>query len=410
MGFRNTSGGSDRSRRTFLKNAAAATTVGLVGLSGCTGQQAADTPTPAVRTVVQTKVVEETRVVERTLTPEPDELAEWRKMASERAFEELKGNEQLNYYTSARDQNYLAMRTSNLGDTLRQAWVADAELYQPLVGNINSIAGSRGDLVTRYAQENQAGRQIMDLLEGGAGSAIAEGVPFGDVTQVPTTGVIPEDNVVPFGGTPQQVALYLFPFGPSVNTEEAAFMPESYEDILDDEFAGNAIIADFTPPPDSVIALLLNQGEDYLRQVADQQPQFVASLFDQVRRTAQGEAKLAWQCLGSQAIQFQNRGLPIELAPNNELWVWAAQWMQIAENPPHPWAARLYTDFLIRPEHRFIQTGRIGSMSLDFGDANPNRLLNLFDPDENEVWSAKKYPDSVNTLLDQYLAAMGAPV
>lgn len=388
-------------RRKALKILGAGSVAGLAGCTGGgDGGDGGSTPA-STSTPMATE--------DPNLSPE-EQLAEWRKKASEEAAKELQGGEKLNFYTSSRDQAYLAARTTELASTLEQTWVEDADLYEPLVDSINNIQGSRGDLVTRYAQENQSGNQIMDLLDGGAGSAIAEGVPFGDVSQVPTTSLLPDGVIVEYDGKPLQVGQYLFPFGVAYNTEEASFAPETYEDVLDPEFSNNSIIADFTPPPDSAIPVLLTQGEDYLKSIADQKPQFVESLFDQVRKTAQGDAKLAWQCLGAQAIQFQNDGLPIELASNNKMWKWAAQWMQFAEEPAHPWAARLFADFLIRPEHKHIQTGRIGSLSLDTKAANPNNLLELFNPEENQIWSAGKYDKSVNELLDQYLEAIGAPV
>lgn len=380
-----------KSRRRFIQ---AAVATGIISTAGCQGDGDGDTPTDAP---------DDSTPVPTTAgsmgTPEPADMdpEQWREHAAEQAAAELDG-EELEVWSAIQDEEY-----QNAITTERDF----SGPYDVFNGNLEVVDGSRGSLATRFAREQQADSLTCDVMVGELG-AVTPQVDLQTLTAVPGYQATP-DNMQ---ATDSLVGYQLMPWGTSYNPERVNQVPEGYDDFLRDEFAGSEIGTDVSPPGAALIPTLETQGVEYLEQLGEQDISFVDSSFVGTQSLAQGEYKLFFGQFINFTLSFQEQDLPVEIVSNPDVWHMGAQILSSPDPANHPWAARLFIDYMTNPEHKEdVQAGRLGTMSADGTVANPQSVTDLYNPEEDQVWHSGTWGFEATTdLINEGIQALGAPV
>jgi ABC-type Fe3+ transport system substrate-binding protein len=216
----------------------------------------------------------------------------------------------------------------------------------------------RGDsraLVLKSLTEQRARRVIGDIVEstGGAEALTKAGAvqPFAS----PSAASFPASYIDPKG---MWIASRLDYFGMAYNTKaiSAADVPKTYDQLLDPKWKG-AISwrADSEVGAPLFIASVLRsmgkeKGEDYLKRLAAQRVvNYAGSARALVDRVGEGEYKLALFIYAHHPLISKAKGAALDtqmLEPVPS----TVSTIQLAKNPPHPYAAMLFIDFMLSKE------------------------------------------------------------
>jgi ABC-type Fe3+ transport system substrate-binding protein len=216
----------------------------------------------------------------------------------------------------------------------------------------------RGDsraLMLKALTERRANRIIGDIFESTGG---AEGLIKARAVQAfysPSASTLPPNYLDPNG---MWIASRLDYFGTAYNTRQvsAADVPKTYEELLDPTWkdaiawrAGSEIGAPLFIT--SVMRTMgKEKGEAYLKKLSAQRiVNYAGSARALVDRVGEGEYKLALFIYAHHPIISKAKGAAldtqmIEPVPS------AVSTIQLAKNPPHPYAAMLFIDFVLSKE------------------------------------------------------------
>lgn len=373
-------------RRKLLKSTGTLITAGLAGCSGGGSDGSGNKARGTTTTASQTK--------EEDLSPQ-----EWRKLASEKAAEELKG-EKLVYYMTSREETYRDM-LENIPDGF-----PDSEIYEPLSGKISMVSGGSSESAQKYIREyNAEGQTKVDVL-GLSLLSISNQVEFGNLTPVPAFRNSPDyAKVGNFRGSQ-----HLFAAGLNYNSDLVSDPPTSYEELVNRDDLKDEIFADFTPATDVIGAHMVKHDDSWFEKFNQQSPKLIKSGWGITKRTGQGQGKIAFHGWLPHAFRGDREGLPLDYVKSPEVWHWRGKPIFMSAQPPHPWAAKLFIDMHLRPEAP-TQAPRPGSISVDASQGKPNEITDIFN---GEVWNIKKVKeklgmDSAPEINKRYQKLINAP-
>jgi ABC-type Fe3+ transport system substrate-binding protein len=326
-------------------------------------------------------------------TPAVSELSTeaWRELASEKAAEE---------------GGTVVIASSDKNDGVKEK-VYDADfsgfdgVYEPL--SVEPILGQSGELSQRFGREYQADERNIDILEDNGVPLLAEDGMFVELGDVPGFVQAPDDVKVPpyIGGKARQIWGGLY-----YNTELVSDPPRTYEDLLDERWADGKILLDWTPYPSVGYALLEILGEEYLQKLGEQEPKFEASAFAAQQVVAQGDALVHPFGLLALMYRVKNQGGPLAFVDNPDLFIPAVKSIGISDKARHPWSAKLFLDWLMRPENEAVQAAALGYVSLYGNVSTPPEFKDVVSG--VEAWT-DDIPGGSAAVLDRFAGALGAP-
>ena len=219
---------------------------------------------------------------------------------------------------------------------------------------------STGSLATRYASERDAGVVNADLISLADPNFIALGAADGWFVPVSADTLPALTDLDPQWIENGAVTSSLSMLGFSYNTDEVGDTPpQSWEDLLDPAYQGRIIMGDPRNVP-SFMALfrILREelGDDYLSQLAAQQPVVVPSVVPATQQLAAGEVAIVVPNVLTVVRVLREEGAPIEfIAPDlttgNEFET------VLSEGADSPNAALCFLSFLLTTEGQIAYNG-----------------------------------------------------
>ncbi|MGP1667419.1 MAG: ABC transporter substrate-binding protein [Rhodanobacter sp.] len=127
--------------------------------------------------------------------------------------------------------------------------------------------------------------------------------------------------------------------------------PKDWKDLLDPKWAGGLSVKSANSGLQHTTWYELREvlGKDYWERFAKQKPRAFDSYVQQYDRLSNGEDKLTVTAQYSGFLEFKAKGAPIEfIAPPTGLPA-GPEVIGVANNAPHPQAARLFLDWFLSP-------------------------------------------------------------
>ncbi|GAA1827309.1 extracellular solute-binding protein [Pseudonocardia ailaonensis] len=144
----------------------------------------------------------------------------------------------------------------------------------------------------------------------------------------------------------------IVPFGVAYNTSLIPNPPKDFSTLLDPALKGQIGLFDGASPAASDLYAFLEKnygGEDFLKKLAAQQPQFFPSVAPTLQALTSGEIAIT-DYASSVAVQdLVDQGAPVKFVPTKPQW--AIQFYTYIPNwAKHPNAAQVLYDFMASPE------------------------------------------------------------
>lgn len=238
----------------------------------------------------------------------------------------------------------------------------------------NAQAGWPQPLAAADAFEKKYGIKV-DMLQVRGGEMIerirvevTNNQNSGDVVMMGSTGLVPmagqgllqKHDPLPAEGalalkpwTPEEVPVFSVTYGIAVNTNlvPEGERPKSWKDLTDPKWKAAIVSDEMTVPSggQSWFAVMLDTfGEDYHKQMAQQDLQYDRSIRDKAMRVARGEFKYSIPFNMAELSDLQ--GLPLAGIIPEEGAVYTPIAVSMIRNSRHPNAAMLFMNYLISPE------------------------------------------------------------
>lgn len=378
---------TNRSKRAFLK------TAGLVAfggsIAGCTGQDGSSGDGGGQQTT-------QSGGGQQTTDEGPMSTEEWRKEASRQAAKELEDG----------PLEYHAARGAS--DAFKEIVLnRDFEgVYEPLTNNIEQVVG--GDttqMSSKYARLMASGNAGMDVMQFRVAPLVAEGVPFGDLTEIPSFQELDDGLKTP----PHIAPLRLSAYGLDYNPEVMPNPPTTLDGVL--ELGEGEVAIDYTPSAVAVGYVIAKKSEDYIRRLGEIPPVMHTSNRGMTQACGEGQFAVAFMGSLGAAYDYREQGLSVTPVENPDLWVWYKRQLSMSAEPKKPWAAKLFIDFKLNSAFPETQTIENGSIAFDFSTAKPQEALELFPSDaDKKLWSLEDFDRDAATLVKRYQELTGAPV
>lgn len=383
-------------RRRFLKSVGAVVVGGSI--AGCTGgSDGGDGGGGGSTTTSQPTTTAGGGSTTTTEMSAEEQRQAWREMAAEEAASELEGDETLKFWTQQSSEEFTNKLTQD----------ANFEgVYEVLDGNVEGIQGAKDTMIQRYIRGvASSGTQDMEVFNMSFGELVNAGIKLGDMSEIP--GYQQIDDHLKYEGVLGPLALRALGLG--YNTELVSPPPSGWSDLTSERFAGKKITIDFTPSADTAAAFLAwkpdKWGEEYVRAIGEQDPIMIRSSFKTTLDTSNGDAWAAFPSVLNHVYRFSSGGAPIDFVRDPEEVIWTLSSLGMAHNPKHPWAAKLYIDWVMtHPEQQ--TAGLAGYMSTDTSVANPPDLLDTYN---GEALIAPEVTDDPAAVRKRFQELIGAP-
>jgi len=235
-----------------------------------------------------------------------------------------------------------------MAEGFRDAYGIELE-YQRLVGP---------DLTARYAAEAEAGAFAADVaLLGSSPDATAQDwISKGWVEPLADVGLPAYDEFPADFKSANTAVISLQPWGIIYNTDmvDADAVPTSFEDLTGEVFSGQILIAD--PRATNAYlpiysAIQEAYGDEWFAAMTGQDLRWFEGGTPASQALAAGEGSVMALGVSTQAFGLQAAGAPIEIAiPDLTAGVETHVALTVADDAPHPAAARLFAQWLMTPE------------------------------------------------------------
>lgn len=205
-------------------------------------------------------------------------------------------------------------------DPSRNQAAADAFSQAHPQIQIEHLRLATGALATRYAQERDAGVINADIISLADPNFIAQGAANGWFVPITAETLPVLASLDPAWMKNDAVTSSLSILGFAYNTDEVSDTPpQSWEDLLDPQYAGRIILGDPRAVP-SYMALfrILREelGDDYLTGLAAQQPVVVPSVVPAMQQLAAGEMAIVVPTVMTTVRPLSEAGAPVDfMAP-----------------------------------------------------------------------------------------------
>lgn len=277
-------------------------------------------------------------------------------------------------YAGAQEEGELILYTAHTAwESIEKAFEED---YPDIDLKVQFDVESAG---VRIQEETRAGLQKFDVYEDVLGK-FPRTEEFFSAWETPKSDGIDERLVDPyFKGT--RGFMISVAYNPNLIAE--ADLPNDWEDLADEEWRGLIGMGAIGPEVHMVGLLLETFGDDYIEALAENtQVQDVSTraIADQI---AAGEIPLTISGLSSHAYQAAATDAPMVWLPMDPM---VASWgaVSIAKEPLHPYAAALFSDWLLSEDGgREVYTDLGNSIPLDDGRLVP---LSYIDADTDLHW------------------------
>jgi len=216
-------------------------------------------------------------------------------------------------YDRARDEPALTWYSSQ--DPDRNNAVIDAFLARYPEVEVTALRLASGELASRYSQEREAGAQTAGLVTLASPEFVAQGREAGwfeeaSAERYPELAPYPEEFLV--GGV---VTTGISPFGIGYNTTLVHEAPADWEDLLAPEYRGQIIFGDPRNVPayvDLAVVWLDEYGEDFLRELGEQDMTLVGSMVPGTQQLAAAEGSVALPSVLTVLDPVKSQGAPLD--------------------------------------------------------------------------------------------------
>lgn len=145
---------------------------------------------------------------------------------------------------------------------------------------------------------------------------------------------------------------------------------KSYHDLLNPKFKGKMIMSDptITGSGFNLFSTLIFRkvlDVDFFRQLVKQEPAITRDLRLQVEWLARGKYGIAWGAENAPVRQFKDEGVPIVhiIAKEGTYLSASAGNLILVNRTPHPYAAKVFINWLLSKEGQIMQQKFMGSQS-----------------------------------------------
>lgn len=374
---------SSKNRRKFLKSVGAISS-GLV--AGCLGQQGQQNG--------ETAGSPTTAGVNLPSEDSEDYAEEWRKVASQKAKQELEGHDKL---VIATDPNDVAAPGFHKVTDQRSF----SGFYEVFNDNIDLIGAANTQAGPKYRRELSAGKKTTyDVLMTGTGLLLARGVPLADLTHIPSYKALPREAKAP----PHQLGVNMQAGGLAYNPTKVD--APSYESLLTDQYPGEEILAAVDTNLVASGAMMQTLGEEYFTKLREKGITVLKDAWGFLVEMGQGNGSVAFGAILQLALANKQQGLDIELVRDPKAWWWGPYLWGASANPHHPWARDLWVDYWAHPDHQEVQAWEPGVYSLYMDQYRPDWLSETFSQDR--VVTLEELPWSRGEIQSQWLEWLGA--
>ncbi len=212
-------------------------------------------------------------------------------------------------------------------------------------------------LAQRYSAEASVKNVVADVIVTGDATLADQ---FGgegwlqDIREVPGTDQWPSEFT-----TDKSVVLSINPYSMGINTSLIPNKPTDWKFLLDPSLKGQLITLDLKNVGLVAFAawdlLLKTEGEDFLRQLNQQDLRLYDSGPSAVQQLAAGSGSLYFPASLTQAASMTSQGAPVEgVLPTDAPITGAETPAFLSTDAPHPNAAKLLINFMMSPDGQKI--------------------------------------------------------
>ena len=220
---------------------------------------------------------------------------------------------------------------------------------------VETLEARASELLERVRTEQVSGRSLGDVSYNGSTATERQ---MHDSVFVPHGGLSSASRLVaPFTSDGTRVPAFVIHFGILVNTDlvKPSDEPRSWKDLLLPRWKGQILADDVHPVGSGSLffqATYGKLGREFHEKLAAQDPSFTRDPRGSQRRVARGEYPIFLP--SSLAAMKELEGLPLKTVVPSEGAVYVLYQTAVFKNAPHPNAARLFMDFLLRDEAQAI--------------------------------------------------------
>jgi len=220
---------------------------------------------------------------------------------------------------------------------------------------VETLEARASELLERVRTEQVSGRSLGDVSYNGSTATERQ---MHDSVFVPHGGLSSASRLVaPFTSDGTRVPAFVIHFGILVNTDlvKPSDEPRSWNDLLLPRWKGQILADDVHPVGSGSLffqATYGKLGREFHEKLAAQDPSFTRDPRGSQRRVARGEYPIFLP--SSLAAMKELEGLPLKTVVPSEGAVYVLYQTAVFKNAPHPNAARLFMDFLLRDEAQAI--------------------------------------------------------
>lgn len=233
------------------------------------------------------------------------------------------------------------------------------------------VAGKSAEISKRYLSERGAGLHLVDVFHMGAGTAVNLMKPQKTFVSLEPFLLLPEvkeKSAYLFGDVPyldkERMAIALIAPYTSYMAVNTAMVKEgelkSYKDLLSPKWKGKTVLYDPAIPSAAAgwaafmigKAYGLDEGTNFLKELASTQPVMIKDVRQQVEWVARGKYAIGVGAQHAEISNFKMLGLPIfmqRFVEGGNINP-ASAFIERPANPPHPNAATVYLNWLLTEE------------------------------------------------------------